>query len=307
MSHLSLLRPHPPFVAPEPYNRLFDPETVPVPNQRDNAEQLAALHPFLKHQLSKENYLASSDPKMIQQLTASYYGLIKEVDDHLGRLFEFLKDTNRWQDTLIIFTSDHGEQLGDHCLMSKHGFYDESYHIPMIIYDPRKEADHSRGYQFDSFTENIDIMPTMLDWLDLDIPSQCDGQSLLPFIERGESPDFWRTEAHWEFDFRNILDAAMEQELGMSQHQCQLNVIRDNKYKYVHFTALPSLLFDLENDPGEHENLANNPEYSEILLRYAQKMLSWRMNHDDRKLTETLLHGHGPSVRKSPLYYQGKA
>ena len=225
---------------------------------------------------------------------------MSEVDDNLGRLFDAIKRLGQWDQTLIIFTSDHGEQMGDHWLMSKSGYFDQSYHIPLIVRDPRAGADVTRGKRVPQFTENVDIMPTMLEWLDLDIPSQCDGDSLMPLITRDSAPTGWRNEVHWQFDFRNPADPAVESALGLTQHQCALNVIRDECYKYVHFTALPPLFFDLKEDPGEFTNCAENPDYQGLVLEYAQKLISWRMNHEDRALTETLLSADGPVTRYSP-------
>ena len=181
------------------------------------------------------------------------------------------------------------------------GYFDQSYHIPLIIRDPRANADVSRGQQIDAFTENVDIMPTMLDWLGCDIPSQCDGHSLLPILQSGVEPASWRKQVHWEYDFRSVLDDSVERSLELTAHQCSLSVIRDRRYKYVHFTALPPLFFDLKNDPDEFVNLADNAEYQSLVLEYAQKMLSWRMNHTDRGLTETHLSEDGPVTRRSTL------
>ncbi len=300
--HLSLLRPHPPFVAPEPYNRLYDPADLEDCNRAATLEQEAEQHPWLKYQLSREKHCASPDPKMVRRLKSSYYGLMSEVDDNLGRLFNYLKENGLWDDTLIIFTTDHGEQMGDHWMMSKSGYFDASYHIPLIIRDPRKSANHSRGSQVDKFTELVDIMPTILDSLNIDQPSQCDGHSLLPFINEKTVPSYWRREVHWEYDFREVIDPKVESVLGLTQHQCALNVIRDERYKYVHFTALPPLFFDLKSDPGEFNNLAQNPEYQSLVLRYAQKLISWRMNHDDRSLSETYLSERGPVTRSVPVH-----
>ncbi len=301
ITHLSLLRPHPPFVAPEPYNRMYEPETLAVPERSDTVEQEAQQHPFLDYCLQQANVRAPESDRVLQRMLASYYGLISEVDDNLGRLFESLKASAQWDSTLIIFTSDHGEQMGDHWFSGKLGYFDQSYYIPLIIRDPRSLADPSRAKQFDAFTENIDLMPTMLDWLQLEIPAQCDGQSLLPIMHSGEVPESWRREAHWEFDFRCLYDAPTTAGFNFSAHQSMLSVIRDREYKYVHFTALPPLLFDLQQDPGESINLADNPDYQSLLLKYAQKMLSWRMKHTDRGLTETRLTEKGPVTNRSPL------
>ena len=126
------------------------------------------------------------------------------------------------------------------------------------------------------------------------IPIQCDGHSLISTIQTGNQPQNWRTEAHWEYDFRNISKGeAHEQSLGITHHQCTLNVVRGQRYKYVHFTNMPPLFFDLENDPEELINQVNNPDYFQLVLEYAQKMLSWRMNHDEQTLTHIKLTDKG--------------
>ena len=185
--------------------------------------------------------------------------------------------------------------------MHKLGFYDQSYYIPLIIRDPRRQADASRGTQITGFSESVDLMPTMLDWLGLDVPSQCDGFSLIPAIRAGVMPDGWRSEAHWECDFRNVRDDYVENHLGLTMHQCGLSVIRDHHYKYVHSAGLAPLFFDLRQDPGEFVNQAENPEFQSRVLEYAQKMLTWKINHADRGLTETSLGEGGAVTRRAPL------
>jgi arylsulfatase A-like enzyme len=301
-AHLSLLRPHPPWVAPEPYNRLYPPDELPGFVRADSVEEEALQHPWLAFELSRQGSRAPDDERRLRRLKASYYGLMSEVDDQLGRLLVFLRESGQYERTLILFTSDHGEQIGDHWLLGKLGYFDASYHIPLIVRDPRAAADATRGSVVETFTENVDLMPTILEWLGLEIPVQCDGASLLPFLESGDVPKGWREAAHWEFDFRDPVDHEVEDALGLTIHQCTLNVIRDARYKYVHFTALPPLFFDLENDPGELVNRADDPAYRERVLEYAQKMLSWRMNHDEQTLTHLMLTEDGVVARRSPRY-----
>ena len=306
VTHLSLLRPHPPFAAPSPYQAHHDPNDMPLPSRAESAEDEAAQHPFLDYYINyKPKFRGSDNLRQIQQDQVHYYGLIEEVDANLGRLFDYLKSSGQWEDTLVIFTSDHGEQMHDHWLISKLGFYDESYHIPLIIRAPGSAADTTRGTQIESFTENVDIMPTLLDALNLEIPGQCDGFSLMPAIESGRLPDAWRKEVHWEFDFREVREKQVDEVLGITMHQCNLTVIRDQRYKYVHFSALPPLLYDLQKDPGEFVNQASNPEYQSIVLKYAQKMLSWKMNFTDRGLAETSLGRSGAVTRRAPLRQVG--
>ena len=300
--HLSYLQPHPPLVAPEPYNTAYDPARVPPPVRAPSIEQEGTQHPWLAYRLRKQlergkidhvQELSRLSEEDHPQLRATYYGLISAVDAQLGRLVEQLKSSGAYDHTLIIFTSDHGDQLGDHWLYGKEGYFDEAFHIPLIVRDPSAEADSSRGMVVEQFTENVDIMPTILSWLGLEIPLQCDGRSILPWL-RAAAPTDWRREVHWQFDFRD-LDA--EASLGLQMDQCALNVIRDRRYKYVHFTGLPPLLFDLQEDPHAFRNLADETAYAPRALEYAQKMLSWRMHHDERVLTGIKLGPEGALSR----------
>ena len=302
--HLSLLRPHPPWLAPEPYNSMYPPEMLENYVRSDSVEQEAKQHPWLDWALKQPDFILPDDPEAFARMKAAYFGLMSEVDDNLGRLFSYLKEKDLWKDTLIIFTSDHGEQAGDHHLLNKMGYFDQSYHIPLIIYDPDEKANATRGSVRTEFTESVDIMPTLLDWLGINSPVQCDGNSLIPAIHTGCKPQNWRTEAHWEFDFRDISKGEThEQSLGMTHHQCTLNVIRGRRYKYVHFTNMPPLFFDLENDPEELINQANNADYFHLVLEYAQKMLSWRMNHDEQTLTHLKLTDKGIVSRDIARYW----
>jgi len=299
VAHLSILRPHPPFIAPEPYNAIYDPLNVPGFQRRATPEEESTQHPWLAYQLSRKLFRAPDNEKKLRRLKAVYYGLMSEVDAALGRVFAMLKETGRWDNTLIIFTSDHGEQMGDHWLLGKCGYFDASYRIPLIVRDPRASVDASRGMIVDSFTENVDIMPTMLQALGLDLPVQCDGRSLAPFLETGGAPAAWRTEAHWEYDFRDPTDETAEKRLDLTLHQCAMNVVRGRRYKYVHFTKLPPLFFDLERDPGEFNDLSRDPAHVPLVLEYAQKLLSWRMNHDEQTLTHIALTSEGPVARRA--------
>ncbi|MCB1692140.1 MAG: alkaline phosphatase family protein [Pseudomonadales bacterium] len=301
--HLSLLRPHPPWVAPEPYNSLYPPETLADFVRADSIADEGKQHPWLAYALRGRRAAAPEDVRKLTRLKASYFGLMTEVDTNLGRLFDHLKANGHWDNTLIVFTSDHGEQIGDHWLIGKMGYFDQSYHIPLIVRDPDSRADRTRGSRMDEFTENVDIMPTMLSWLEIDVPVQCDGQSLVPAMRTGSFGPSWRTEAHWEYDFRNVTDGEpLERELGLTQHQCTLNVIRGKDYKYVHFTRLPPLFFDLQRDPEERVNQAPNPDYLPLVLEYSQKMLSWRMNHDEQTLTHLALTDEGVVARPASRY-----
>ena len=301
--HISYWAPHPPFVVPEPYHAMYDPADVPAPLRAATLDAEAAQHPWLTHYLSHQkgsgftfgstsNDHGRLSERDLRQMRATYYGMITEVDAQIGRLIDYLKKSGAYERTLIVFTSDHGEQLGDHWMLAKYGYFDQAFHVPMLVHDPEPAAEPSRGRIVEAFSENIDVMPTILDWLDLAPPRQCDGRSVLPFC-RGATPKDWRQEAHWEFDFRDIETREYETAFGLRSDQCTLAVIRDRRYKYVHFAAMPALFFDLQEDPMELHDRAGDPAYQSLVLDYAQKMLSWRMAHDDYALTHQLLTPDG--------------
>jgi arylsulfatase A-like enzyme len=310
--HISYLSPHPPFVAPVPYHDMYAADAVPRPVRAESVEREAAQHPFLAHFLynqrgwgirydhdSRDNLLLSD--RDVLQARATYYGMASEVDAQIGRLLDHLRSTGAYDDTFVVFTSDHGEQLGDHWQFAKYAYFDQSFHIPLIVRDPLGRSDAARGRQVEAFTENVDVMPTILHALGLDIPVQCDGDSLLPFCQ-GATPGNWRDAAHWEFDFRDFIAPGEDRFLGLAPDQCAMSVLRDERYKYVHFTALPPVFFDLQADPGELCNLAGDAGHQSLMLEYASRMLSWRMNHEDRVLANTRVTRDGLRVETPPRY-----
>ena len=301
--HLSYWAPHPPFIVPRPYHALYDPADVPSPIRHENAAQEAAEHPYLGyylwnqrgmrmcHATRTEDRLAFTVAEQ-RQLAATYFGMMSEVDAQIGRLLDFLKSTDLYDNTLVIFTSDHGEQLGDHWMYAKYGYFDQSFAIPLIVRDPSAENRPHHGRRVTAFTEAVDVMPTILEWLGAKIPVQIDGQSLMDWI-RGETPAQWRREAHWEFDFRDMAESRGEPILGLDAEACNLACIRGERYKYVHFAGLEPAFYDLAEDPGELRNLARDPSYRELVLEHAQRLLSWRMTTEERQLTHLRLTREG--------------
>lgn len=302
-AHLVFMRPHPPLIAPEPYNSMFDPADMPFPEREASAAEEAKQHPFLPWAMKKVekpggydehsplNLLTAGDLD-IRQMRAAYYGLIAEVDFHVGRIVEHLRKTGQYDNTLIIFTSDHAEMLGEHFMWGKECYFDSSFHVPLVIRDPHADADSSRGRVVEALTEAIDVMPTVVEWMGLDVPRECNGRSLVPFL-RGETPEEWRTEVFFEHDFRTVESQAAEDFLGLASDDCCYAAVRDGDYKYVHFARLPPLLFDLKADPKEMINLAESLAHRDVLLRYAQKMLTWRLVHADRAKTNMFLSKDG--------------
>jgi arylsulfatase A-like enzyme len=303
-AHLSFLRPHPPFIVPAPYNTMFDPAEVDGFRRAETPEAEAAMQPLLRYLLDKTDK-GSFVPGMkglvrdftdadFRQIKATYYGMITEVDVQLGRVFAALQSAGDWDKTLIVFTSDHAEMLGDHFSLGKGGFFDESQRIPLIIRDPAHPK--ARGRKVDAFTEAVDIFPTLLENLAVAPNHQPDGRSLVPFLEGG-TPPAWRDAVHWEFDFRDVAEQTAEHWFGLPSTRLNLAVVREQRFKYVHFAGLPPLLFDVENDPANLRNLADDPAYATTRLALAEKLLAWRAEHLDQTLALSELTSVGVVTR----------
>jgi arylsulfatase A-like enzyme len=287
-AHLSYIKPHPPLVAPAPYHARHHPDDVPPPVRAPSPAAEAAVHPWLAAKLAQPpddswyGKPTSLDGAEIRKARAVYYGLIEEVDDHIGRIVAALAARGDLESTLVVVTSDHGEMLGDHWLMGKAGFFPQAVHVPLIVVDPSPGA--ARGRVVEAFTEQIDLMPTTLERLGLEVPLQCDGRSLLPWLGGGNPAD-WREAAHYEHDFRDVETCEFESALDLPSERCALAVRHSERYSYVHFNGLPALCYDLGADPQQFQDIAADPLRAPEVLAQAQAMLTWRMDMAERRLT----------------------
>ncbi len=299
-AHLCFVKPHPPLVAPAPYHALYDPDQVPAPVRASSPAAEAAAHPWLAAKLAQPKpaswYGKPADlhEAEIRKARAVYYGLISEVDHHVGRIVRALGTRGELERTLILVTADHGEMLGDHWLLGKDGFFPQAFHVPLIVVDPG--ADAARGRVVAAFTEQIDLLPTILQRLGLEVPLQCDGRSLSPWLAGG-TPGDWRQAAHCEHDFRDVEMLTFERALGLVSDRCALAVRQSEDCAYVHFNGLAPLCYDLRADPHQFVDIARDPGRAPEVLAQAQAMLTWRMNAAERRLTGVKLTAAGPIGR----------
>ena len=272
-AHLSLLRPHPPYAAPGDWSRAYDPADVGLPiapaDDRHWLHDVAMRHPASA---------APTDEAGMRHLRAQYFGMIGHVDEQVGRLRRALEDMGAWDDTVIVVTADHGEQLGDHGLIQKLGYFEQSYHILLIVRDPRRAA--GQGTVVTEFTENVDIFPTLCELMGVDAPVQCDGLPLTLWLD-GERPPWWRSAAHWEFDWRTMVGAQNGWPWARTPERQNLAVLRTEDVGYVQFGDGSWRCFDLRTDPT-WRTWTEDPA---IVLDAAQQMLLWRSEHADRTLT----------------------
>ena len=288
-AHVTYIRPHPPFVAPAPFNRLIEPAELPGPVTATPA------HPFVSAWFSEpsqkkmiwdfDGRCDALTPEQVADIRAVYLGLLAEVDQHLGRLLDFLDETGQADRTLVVVTADHAEMLGDHGMWGKDNVFDGAFRIPLLIRGPGVAA----GRVVTAPTESVDVAPTILGQIGAAVPPAMDGRPLTPFLTGdGTPPADWRTAAFMEVDFASPgRPTRFQNALGLSVTAANAAILREAKWKYVHFNGgVPPLLFDLETDPGETVNLADDPAFASERLRLASAMLDRRMSRAFRGLTE---------------------
>lgn len=269
--HLSYIKPHWPYVAPAPYHALYGPQHV-LPAVRSAAER-EHPHPVLRGYQSTEPGQAFSRDEVRERVIPTYMGLVKQLDDHLGRLFAFMRERGLEQDTLIVFTSDHGDYLGDHWLGEKELFHDCIVKVPLIVMDPRSQADATRGQRIDALVEAIDLAPTFLDATGAPpAPQWLEGRSLMPWLN-GQMVNDWREAVFSEnsYAFRDPVRLP----LGRPVDACRMTMVRTARWKYVHFEGLAAQLFDLANDPDELMDLGTSPAHAEARTQMAQRLFDW--------------------------------
>jgi arylsulfatase A-like enzyme len=277
---LNYVKPHGPYVCPAPYHALFDPSTMTEPVRRD--AEMTHPHPYFPR-IATNNLGQLRGEIEWRELRACYYGMVAELDSCLGLLFQALKDSGQWDDTLIIFSADHGTHLGDHWLTGKSHYYDQALRVPYIIRDPSPEADTTRGRSLDVFCEAIDSAPTICEYLGAPPHERFQGQSLLGLL-RGQSGVQSRPRVHHEYYYYNTLQEDVR--THVNPDACRLWTVRDDRFKYVQFgeEVLPPLLFDLQADPNEFENLADRPEYAPVIAEYCQHLIRWRIRNEDTRM-----------------------
>jgi arylsulfatase A-like enzyme len=298
--HLSYIKPHWPYIAPAPYNDMYGAKDV-IPAVRLAAERRDP-HPvyraFMEHRVSK----TFSRDEVRDEVIPVYMGLIKQIDDQMGVLFRWMEEHRLLDNTMIVFTSDHGDYLGDHWLGDKDFFHDASVKIPLIIYDPSPAADKARGNACDALVESIDLAPTFLAVAGGDPAQQShrlEGRSLLPLLH-GETPAQWRPFAVSEYDYGMMPASA---ELGVAPRDARLFMIADKRWKLVHAIGFRPMLFDMQSDPDELRDLGADPAHAEICERLSAALAQWglRVSQRTTRSEQQINNGRGKSERRGIL------
>ena len=270
--HLSYIKPHWPYLVPEPYASMYGPEhALPVVrNETERADPHPVYAAMMQHKVSQ----TFAKDGVREAVIPGYMGLIKQIDDQLGLLFQFLEEQDLMDSTMIVFTADHGDYLGDHWMGEKDLFHDPVIRSPLIIYDPDPRADATRGTRCQAMVEAIDLAPTFLDVYGGEaVPHVMDGHSLRPWLF-GQSPANWRQEVVCEYDFA-FQDSRIT--LGAQPQNCWMRMIFDGRYKYVLFEDFRPMLFDLQTDPQEFQDLGASmaPEHVQARQRLHEALFRW--------------------------------
>lgn len=274
--HLSWIKPHWPYVAPAPYHALYGRDHV-LPGNR--GEGTGPAHPVLDAFRQHPESIEFRRDICRDTVIPTYMGLIAQIDDHLGRLMEFLDRTGRLKDTLIVFTSDHGDYLGDHGLGEKELFFEEALKLPLIVVDPSSAADGTRGTTVDALVEAIDLVPTFLDVLGAPpVPHRLEGRSLQPFLH-GAEPGDWRDDVFAECDY-SLRHA--RRTLGLAPAEARAWMIRDRRWKFILHERFSPELYDLDSDPAEQVDLGTDPGHAGVREQMATRLFAWLRQRRNR-------------------------
>ena len=297
-AHVSYIKPHWPYIVPAPYHDMFGPEHVPDAT-RDPVELENPQPVFGAYQQNKIAQAFQKD-EVRQKVIPAYMGLIKQCDDQLGHILDYLEQTGQIKDTMIVLTSDHGDYLGDHWMGEKDLFHDPSVKIPMIIYDPREDCDSMRGTTCDALVESIDLTATFIEAAGGTVPDHIvEGRSLLPWLQ-GETPT-WRTYAISEFDY-SVTPQSVK--LGLEPRDARLFMVYDGRYKMMHAEGgFRPMLFDLKNDPQEFHDLAKGTDHQDDIERLYTYLGAWgrRMSQRVTKSEDDIRAMRGRSMRRGIL------
>ncbi|MEM7537346.1 MAG: sulfatase-like hydrolase/transferase [Chloroflexota bacterium] len=269
--HLGYIKPHWPYIAPAPYHNMYGPEHI-LPANRTEAERTPPYHPITHGLLNYCDDEGFVREEVRQTVIPTYMGLVKQVDDHLGRLFAWMGTHGLMANTMIILTSDHGDYLGDHWMTDKFWFHEEAARVPLLIYDPSPEADATRGTACDELVESIDIVPTCVEYAGGEPnPQRLEGRSLMPLL-RGELPDDWREFVICEEDYSPL---TIRHHLNLEVNDARATMLRTKRWKYILHEVFRPQLYDMEKDPQEQHDLGDDPAYEDTRRELHEKMFRW--------------------------------
>ncbi len=241
--YVGFTAPHPAFVARQDYWDMYPREAIDLPHAP--ADYLESQH-LMFQELRHFKRIATPIPEQrIRRARAGYYGLITELDDHIGMVWRALEESGQLDNTIFIYTSDHGEALGDHGLWLKNNLLEPAAHVPLVVAGPGVP----KGRRVADAVSHVDLVQSLLEWSGAGESGELRGHSLLPLMrgESGPHPGWAYAESHSE---GNATGSFM---------------VRKGPWKYIHFTWYDDLLFNLDEDPGELHDRSLDPAAQGVL------------------------------------------
>ncbi|MBT5875193.1 MAG: sulfatase-like hydrolase/transferase [Candidatus Latescibacteria bacterium] len=245
--------PHPPFIPPQSYADRFDPDKMPGPHFRESDIDFQKRFSEIVFQTEA----AHPDIFNGRNVQALYYAMIAQIDDQLGRILDCLEEAGQRENTIVVFTSDHGEALGDHGLLYKGcRFYEGLVRVPLIFHCPGRI---SAGIESEALVELIDMSATILEMAGVSAHDDQQGRSLMPIL-RGDAPPG----DHREFVRSEYFDTLDAPEYS-GKPPSYGTMYRDRRYKLVLYHGHDlGELYDLENDPWEFSDLWNDRAHQSV-------------------------------------------
>lgn len=244
-AYVGFTKPHPRWDAATKYREMYSPERMPLPQWP--AGYLERRHTMFQVLANFKGISVPVPEERVRRARAAYFGMITEVDELIGELVDALERTGQADNTIVVYTSDHGEMLGEHGLWLKNVLLEGAAHVPMIVAGPGVPKSRS----VDTAVAHVDLIATLLEAAGAPAAPELRGHSLL-----GTHPGFAFSESHSE---GNCTGSFM---------------IRQGDWKYIYFTGDEPLLFNLKDDPGEFQNLAAKTEHAAVLKELHGKLRS---------------------------------
>ena len=274
----SFWKPHSPYEVPIPYDSMYNDVEIPLP-EKNKRENITSLPEPVKKLILRNEYRGRKaninlPDEELQWLYRSYYGTVSHIDDEVGLILKTLEETGLAENTIVIFTSDHGDQLLEHGVHGKNVFFESSVHVPLMISFPK----HIHPGEYDNLVMSIDVLPTLFEMLGLEKPYHCHGHSLVPLIDGKNRPYKAREYVFSENVMPEVFANVFNYEKGrgvMGVTHPDGKMVRTKRWKYNYYGTGESELYDLKNDPNEKTNLAQDPQYKNIANEMKGHILDW--------------------------------
>ncbi|RKF17923.1 DUF229 domain-containing protein [Alginatibacterium sediminis] len=284
-AQLSIMDPHTPYLPAEPFASMYEPGDIDMPSSlSDPLDSKPRLQRYFYHARGFDKL----DEQDYRKTKAAYYGSVSHVDERVGKLISNLKKQGLYDDSLIVFTSDHGSMMGEHGFVEKWGhMYEPVINTPLLIKMPFGEG---AGTRKNGLVESIDIMPTILDLLGLESSSTVHGKSLLPYIRKQSTQHKSLVFAQYYCQGLQDEPAIMvkDETWKLTSYPCGKQL--ESKLFVDHYLRMSPLfdgaevlgeLYHLVDDPDERNNLFDVPEYSHIKRHYLDEITKWKSSFSD--------------------------